>query len=297
MGATIPTAELQITGVLDADMHDSIGLGKASVGQTSNEVSGKAIKARQAEGDTGTYEFIDNYQTAIRRVGILMTEMIPRIYDTNRIIRVRGGDGQSDTIEINKVIRNTDTGAEIVVNSLSHGKHTVVIGTGASYETKQEQNADQILSLMKANPQVAQVGSDLLVRNLDFADSEVLSERLERMLPPEFLSKQKQAELAEDRPEQQPSPEQIKAQADQQMKQMDIEAKQIEMNAKIELEKLKLQISEVNLEKAKVELADKEKQNDRNLVANEEKRRDGIAKGVVAHIKKGNQTNKGGDNA
>jgi len=285
IGATIPTAELQITGVLDEDMKASIGIFNASLGETSNEISGKAIQARQAEADVGTYEFIDNYQTAIRRVGILITEMIPVIYDTNRIIRVRGADGQSDTIEINKVITDTETGNEVVVNSLNHGKHTVVIGTGASYETKQEQNATQILELMKANQQVAQVGSDLLVKNLDFADSDVLAERLEKMIPPEFLSKEKQAQLAEDRPEPQPSPEQIKAQSDQQLKQMDIEAKQADNASKLELEKIKLQIAEVNLEKAKVELADKEKQDGRNLVANEDKRRDNVAKGVVEQMK------------
>ena len=294
IGATIPTAELQITGVLDDDMKASIGIFNASLGATSNEISGKAIKARQAESDVGTYEFIDNYQTAIRRVGLLVTEMIPRIYDTERIVRIRGADGQSDTIEINKVIVDTETGNEVVVNSLNHGNHTVVIGTGASYETKQEQNAEQILELMKVNQQVAQVGSDLLVKNLDFAESDILGERLERMIPPQFLSKQKQEALAEDAPEPQPSPEQLKAQAEQQMKQMDMEMKQQEMNSKIELEKIKLQIAEVNLEKAKVELADKEKEDGRNLVARDDKRRDDVAKSVVEQMK---TKKEGGNNA
>ncbi len=265
MGATIPTAELQITGVLDDDMKASIGIFNASLGQTSNEISGKAIQARQAESDVGTYEFIDNYNNAIRRVGLLVTEMIPVVYDTERIIRVRGSDGQSDTFEINALSIDSETGEEILINSLDHGKHTVVINTGASYETKQDENAAQILELMKANPQVAQVGSDLLVKNLDFGESDVLSERLERMIPPQFLSKEKQEEIKADAPEPQPSPEALEAQAKQQEQQMDMEMKEMEMNSKIELEKIKLEIAQTNLEIKRVELENKEKEDGRIL--------------------------------
>ena len=76
---------------------------------------------------------------------------------------------------------------------------------------------------MKVNPAVAQVGSDLLVDNLDFADSGVLSKRLEKMIPPNLLSKEKQEELAKEQPQnQQPSPEQIQAEAELKSKQMEI---------------------------------------------------------------------------
>ncbi len=260
-GATMPTAELQITGVLDGDMKESIGIFNASLGAVSNEISGRAIEARQSEADVGTYEFLDNYKNSIRRVGILITEMIPTIYDTNRIVRLRGLDGNSDTIEINKVIEDAE-GNNVVVNSLDHGKHTVVISTGASYETSKQKNADQILELMRINPQVAQVGSDLLVENLDFSDSNVLAERLEKMIPQEYLSKEKREQLAEDRPKPQPTQEQIKFQADQQMKQMELEAKKFDLEAKIELEKIKYDIAQLNLEKTKIELM--AKQNNEN---------------------------------
>ena len=286
-GATIPTAELQITGVLDGDMKESIGIFNASLGATSNEISGRAIEARQSEADVGTYEFLDNYKNAIRRVGILITEMIPIVYDTNRIVRIRGIDGNSDTIEINKVLEDIETGKNTVVNCLDHGKHTVVISTGASYETNKQKNADQILELMRINPQVAQVGSDLLVDNLDFSDSNVLAERLQKMIPPEYLSKEKREQLAEDRPEPQPTMEQIKFQSDLQMKQMDLEAKKFDLEAKIELEKIKYDIAQLNLEKSKIELLakqnnenDHEPQNNSQIVESNEE----IARAVADSI-------------
>ncbi len=284
-GSTIPTAELQVTSVLDNDMKASIGMFNASLGETSNEISGKAIKARQQESDVGTYEFIDNYENAIRRVGLLVTEMIPKVYDTERILRIRGADGMTDTIEINKVIQDPNTGDEVVINALDHGKYTVVIGVGASYETKAEQNAEQILDLMKVNPQVSQVGSDLLVKNLDFADSDVLSSRLERMIPKEFLSKQKQEELAKDAPEPQPSPEQIEAQAEQKKSELEMQKLQMELEAKTRIEEIKLETAQVNLQIKREELQNKANEDHRNMVGREEDRKDKQVEGIMAQIK------------
>lgn len=286
-GATVPVAEMQITNVLDEDMKASIGIYNASLGNKSNEISGKAIQARQQEADVGTFEFIDNYQTAIRRVGILVSEMIPRVYDTNRIIRVRGADGNTDTIEINKVVRDNQAGQDVVINSLSSGKHTVVISTGASYETKQEQNAAQILDLMKVNPQIGQVGSDLLVKNLDFAQSDVLGERLEKMIPKQFLSKEKQEELAKDAPPPQPSPEQIEAEAKKQeqefqmqMKQQEAQIKQQEGELKLQIEQLKLQTAELNYKTKQIEAGAK-------FEEREDVKKEDMAKRIADRINKG----------
>jgi hypothetical protein len=45
------------------DIKSVTGQYNASLGQTSNERSGKAILARQRESDTGTYHYVDNYAT------------------------------------------------------------------------------------------------------------------------------------------------------------------------------------------------------------------------------------------
>jgi len=280
MGASMPTAELQVTNVLDGDMMDSIGIQPSALGQTSDEVSGKAIQARQSEADVGTFEFIDNYQNAIRRVGLLCVEMIPKIYDTERIIRIRGADGSTDTVTINQEIED-ENGESIVINDLNFGKHTVVMSSGASYETKREENADQILGLMQTNPQIAQVGSDLLVKNLDFSESDVLAQRLEKTVPMHLLSKEKQEELQKDMPEPQPSPEQIQAQSEMEQSQLDAEMKKLELDSKVQIESIKLETAQTNLAIKQLELEDKAKEEGRTLVNNEDKRRDEVAKAII----------------
>jgi len=289
-GAVMPTAELQVTSVLDQDMKDSIGMPNASLGQSSNEISGKAVVARQQQADVGTYEFLDNYNNAIRRVGLLVSEMIPKVYDTQRVLRIRGADNQTDTIEINKVVQDPNTGEEVVINSLDQGKYSVVINTGASYETKAEQNSSQILELMKVNSQVAQVGSDLLVNNLDFADSDVLAERLERMIPKQFLSKQKQEELAKDAPPPEPSPEQIEQQAKQQEQQLDMQMKEMELTAKTRIEELKLETAKVNLAIKQAELRNKDVEASRNHEDREQERKGKVVDNVIEQIKNKKET-------
>lgn len=248
-GAAIPVAELQVGSVLDEDMKASIGIFNASLGATSNEISGKAIKARQTEADVGTYEFVDNFDNALRRIGILLVEMIPRVYDTNRFIQIRGKDDSVQIIELNKI--NDQTGE--LENTFENTENSVTIETGASYETEREENADQIIELSKVAPQVMQVGSDLLVKNLDFAESDVLAERLEKTIPPHLLSKEQKERMDKEGVERQPSPEQIAVQAEQQKAQMEMQAKQQELSLKLEIEKVKLQTAELNLKAKEVE--------------------------------------------
>ena len=243
-GSTVPAAELNIIPELDNAIKNATGIFNASLGQRSNETSGIAIRARQSEGDVGTYEFIDNYRNAIRRIGLLITEMIPKIYDTERKVTLRKLDNTTGTLTFNKMNTNMATGQTSVENVLGNIDFDVRITAGATYNTKREENAEQILKLMQVNPQIAQVGSDLLVRNLDFSESNVLADRLEKTIPPNLLSEEKRKEVMKDMPQQQqqPDPAQIKAEADIQKAQIALQIEQIKLEeAKIGLQQQQLQ--------------------------------------------------------
>jgi hypothetical protein len=84
------------------DMKGVIGIYDAGLGNKSNETSGKAIIARQREGDVGTVVYIDNWSRSIRRTGSILIDLIPHVYDTERMIRIMGEDGKVDLKWINK---------------------------------------------------------------------------------------------------------------------------------------------------------------------------------------------------
>jgi hypothetical protein len=74
------------------DIKDITGIHDASLGIKSNETSGRAIMARQSEGDVASLTYYDNGNAAILEAGDVMNQLIPQIYDGTRIIRIIGED-------------------------------------------------------------------------------------------------------------------------------------------------------------------------------------------------------------
>ncbi len=281
----MPIAEMNMAQNMQASIQSSIGIYDASIGKASNETSGRAILARQSEADTGTFEFTDNLANAMRRIGILLVELIPKVYDTQRILRIKNPDGSGDFVEINKVVEDEETGKEVVINDLAMGKYDVTVTTGSSYATKRIETADSMLQFMTAVPQASQVASDLVAENMDFNNSEEIAVRLKKTLPPHLLSPEEQEEIAKNTPQQEappPSPEEIKAQTDMQMKQLDMQMKQQEQAFQIEMEQIKLQTAELNLRAKEVDSGQKIREGNEK---DDDDAKENIAKDIADRIK------------
>lgn len=273
--APMPVAEMQMGQTQQGLIQTTVGLFDSSIGKEGNETSGRAILARQAEADTGTFDFVDNLANAMRRIGILCVELIPKVYDTERILRITNPDGSGDFVEINKVVVDEQTGDQVVINDLALGKYDVSITSGASYATKRIEAADSMLQLAGVVPQVGQVAADIIAGNLDFPQSEEVAERIKKTIPPHLLSPEEQQELAKNAPEPQPDP--------------NLEMRNALAQMKLEQEKLKTAQQELKTEQDKFGLmeqqlktqneANKNKENDDI----EEQVKDTVAK-VIAEI-------------
>src|SRR6185503_5404552 len=98
--AGVPAGALQEALNANDDMKSIIGIYDASLGARSNETSGRAILARQREGDVSTFHFIDNLSRAIRHGGRILIDLIPKVYSTERIVRILGEDLAPATVRI-----------------------------------------------------------------------------------------------------------------------------------------------------------------------------------------------------
>jgi hypothetical protein len=280
-----PAAEMQYAATMQNTIQATIGMYDASVGNAGKDQSGKAILAQQSESDTGTYDFADSLKNAQRRIGILLIELIPKIYDTERILRIKNPDGSGDFVEINKTVVDEQTGKEVVINDLAMGKYDVIVTTGASYATKRTETADSMLRFAQAIPQVAEVAPDLIAENMDFANSDAIAERLKKTLPPQILSKEEQEDLAEDTPEPQPDPNLV---IQQQMQQMDMQIKQMEVEReklKTEQEQLDTQQQAIKLEEEKVKLQQAEVSFQQDRETNRKNTRDDVVSNIVSQMK------------
>lgn len=164
------------------DIKATMGMFDASLGARSNETSGKAIMARQREGDVSTFHFQDNMARAIRHGGAVVLDLIPHVYSTRRIMRILGPDGKSEEVAIGKKGDQAPEGISEIYD-LSVGKYDLAMQSGPSYTTRRQETADQMMEFIRVFPQAAPVIGDLLVRNLDWEKADEVAERLKTMLP------------------------------------------------------------------------------------------------------------------
>lgn len=179
------------------DIKATTGQYNASLGMTSNERSAKAILARQKEGDVGTYHFVDNLARAVRYVARQLVDLIPKIYDTQRVARIVGEDGESKTVKINpqqsEAVKhitdpeNPDIILEKIYNP-SVGKYDVHVVTGPGYATKRQEALEAMAQLLQGNPQLWAVAGDLFVKNMDWPGAQELAKRFAKTIDPKLMS-------------------------------------------------------------------------------------------------------------
>lgn len=170
----------------------SDGIYDASVGARSNETSGRAIMARQKEGDTATFDYQDSLNNGVRATGKIILPVLPKIYDTPRTVRVLGKDGGEKYVKLYQQVRDEQTGEIVTVNDLSSGKYDVQVSSGASYGSQRQEFVEMVMSISQSNPAILQVAGDLVMGSMDFPKADEVAERLKLMLPPPIQAQMNQ---------------------------------------------------------------------------------------------------------
>lgn len=209
--------ELQVAA---EDVKRTTGIYDASLGARSNETSGKAILARKEESQNATSIYSDNMVKAIQHTGCILVDMIPKVYDTQRIVRVLGEDGQEKMETINALVM-TEQGP-MPVNDMTVGTYDVRIQVGPSFSSRREEAREGMFEFLRVMPQAAPLIADLMAKMQEWPEADRVAERLRKALPPG---------VAEDT-EEEMTPEQMQAKQaamQQQMQQMQAaqEAEQI----------------------------------------------------------------------
>jgi hypothetical protein len=189
----------------DGDMKATTGIYDASLGKQSNETSGRAIMARDQQGETASYVYVDNESAAIEHAGEIMLEMIPHIYTGERVVRMMGEDGAIEGYaRINTMLPDGT-----VFNDISVGQFDLEVTTGPAFATKRMEAADKMMQLVQSVPAIGQIGADMIVKALDMPYGDKLAERLALTLVPPGMDAdidKKRAEMQAAQGPQQPDP-------------------------------------------------------------------------------------------
>lgn len=238
---TIPAAELNVALQMKDEVKSTIGMYDAALGARSNETSGKAIMARQRESDVANFAFTDNLNRAIRRVGLILVEIIPKIFDTTRIIRVRAQDDKIDRVKVNQTMDAEDgTGERVLVNDLSKGRFNVRVKSGPSYTTQREEAAEAMVEVIRADGSMMPMLGDLLFKSMDWPGADQIAERLRMGLPAHMLTQEEREKI----PPPQPTPEQQAEMAKAEAMMADAEARKVEAQARMAEAQVQLQAAQ-----------------------------------------------------
>jgi hypothetical protein len=181
----VQAASLQTLQQVSMDLYHVTGMQPPSIGVNPELKSGKAIIAQERQGDRGSFIFTDNLTKSINYCGEMLIDLIPRIYDTARQVRIMQQDGETESVEINTVnqeVIDQQTGKPVLVNDLSIGKYDIVTETGPAFATQRQESAQQILDLISNSPQFEALAMDLVAKDLPILETKELTKRVRKLM-------------------------------------------------------------------------------------------------------------------
>lgn len=165
--ANFPSAMVQMSQIATDELKASLGVYDASIGARSNETSGRAILARQSEGEVANFVYVDNQVKALKRLGEILVDAIPHYYDAERSIRILGEDNAEKFVKINHVTIDQQTGEQVMMNDLSRGKYDVTVTVGKSFDTARMELAEAAQALSAQPGPFGMLGQMMLMKSID----------------------------------------------------------------------------------------------------------------------------------
>lgn len=214
--ASFAVAQVQMLSLSVEQMRAASGQQNANFGIKSEAQSGVGIQRLKAQGEIATFHFPDNLARALKYEAKVVLDLIPKVYDSKRIVRILGLDGKESAVmadpnhEGGAQKAGPETDVEQIFNPLV-GRYDVSIDTGPSYQTQRQEAATAMTEISSRAPVLMQAAPDLVVGSFDFPNKDELVQRLRRTVP---------AQLLGDQDEQQAKMQQQLEQQGQQLQQM-----------------------------------------------------------------------------
>jgi len=187
----------------DQDLKSTGGFNDASLGVRGPQESGKAIRSRQQQDEMANSHYLDNLARAVRQVGRIVVDLLPKIYDTARVMRINGLDEQVKNVMVFAGAQNKPTEEQMEhvppgvegMYDVGVGRYDVTVSVGPSFQTRRQDATDALTKFIQAYPAVFPQIGDLLAENMDWPGSKKVAARLRKMLPPELQDQPNMAEL------------------------------------------------------------------------------------------------------
>lgn len=175
------------------EIREVTGQYQAELGMEGNEKSGVAIQQRQRQGDNATYHYIDNLAIGIKFTGKILIDLIPKVYDTVRVMKIMTLEGKENTVTIDPNAQAPYSEKAVSKDSIESifnpnvGKYDVEAEVGPDNGTQRQETFKALTAVFSADKDLMKIAGDIYFRNADFAGADELSERMKRAVPPAIL--------------------------------------------------------------------------------------------------------------
>lgn len=161
---------------IDKDLQSVVGIFDPSQLPQGN-MSGKAIRGQQVQQDMTNFHYYDNLVRSMKHTGRIILDLIPKIYDRERVLRIIGYDGKPEMVTVNQRTQD-EMGVEKVLNDVTVGEYDVYMDTGPGYQSKRQEAVEAMMPMISTNQELFNLAGDLVFRNMDFPGAEVIADRL-----------------------------------------------------------------------------------------------------------------------
>jgi hypothetical protein len=171
-----PTGVMAAAAGINQDIATLMGIFDPSQ-QLPGNISGKALNGQQQQVDLTNFDFYDNLTKSIAQTGTIILDLIPKIYDSQRVMRIIGDDGKPDLVNINEPKQDAQ-GVYTIMHDMTVGEYDVVMDTGPGYNSKRQEAVESMVNMLKVDPALMQQAGDLIFRNMDFPGADIIADRL-----------------------------------------------------------------------------------------------------------------------
>ncbi len=208
--AGVPGGVLAEAARSNEDMKRILGIFGPGLEAPSPQSSGVARRVAAAAGDVSTFHFVDNLSRAIRHAGRILIDLIPKVYNKQRVIRTLGEDMKPKTVKIGPQtaqpqqapqmppqapqmgmqgingipgeMPEQETSAIDRIYDLSIGKYDLIVKSGPSFSSMREQARTELIDVIRSFPASATILGPMYLRNSDWPGAEEAADKLEAMM-------------------------------------------------------------------------------------------------------------------
>ena len=189
-----PSGAMAMASAISSDLQMVLGIFDPETNIGAAPKSGRAIRAEQGQSEQSNFHLYDNLTRSMKHVGRMILDLVPAVYDTERVMRIIGDDGKPNLVTINQ--QNPEAQAnpaapndltaqavKAVLNDVTVGTYDIVMDVGPGYNSKRAEAVEAMMGLASAEPKIVEIAGDLIVRNMDFPGADIIADRLAAQNP------------------------------------------------------------------------------------------------------------------